>query len=84
MLRSRRDRSASWAVIILTGAGAGLVGGLLMKLLRTAQRLTFPIEAVTSCTASKRSPVATVLSSRCWPGYLPREILYVMKRSSVS
>jgi len=55
-----------------------------MKLLRTAQRLAFPIEAVTSCTPSKRSAVATVLSSWCWPGYLPRETLNPMKRSSVS
>ncbi len=69
-----------WAMILLTGAGAGLAGGLLMKLLRAAQHLSFHyaegdfLEGVTNVSPVHRV-VVLVLA-----GLVAAMVLFAMKR----
>lgn len=72
-----------WAIAVLTGAGAGLAGGLLMRLLRLAQHLSFRystgdfLRGVAQASASRR--VVSMILAGCLAG----SVLYTMKRLGV-
>ena len=72
-----------WAVIILTGAGAGLAGGLLMKLLRVVQHLSYSypsgdfLRGVEQVSGHRRV-IVMVLA-----GLIAATVLYAMKRFGV-
>ena len=72
-----------WAVIILTGAGAGLAGGLLMKLLRVVQHLSYSypsgdfLRGVEQVSGHRRVVVMMLA------GLVAATVLYAMKRFGV-
>lgn len=72
-----------WAVIVLTGAGSGLAGGLLMKLLRAVQHLSYSypsgdfLRGVEQVSGQHRVIVMALA------GLVAASVLYAMKRFGV-
>ena len=71
---------AFWVVTVLTGAGAGLAGGLLMKLLRAAQHLSYSYRSGDFLLGVEHVSGPHRLVVLSLAGLLASVVLYTMKR----
>ncbi len=69
-----------WSVIVLTGAGSGFVGALLMKLLRVTQHLCYSYDSGDFLRGVEHAPETRRVVILFLAGILAATVLYAMKK----